>query len=453
MGRTPQQRNLALAALLGESRLSHASLARRINAAGTPLGRELRYDKTSVSHWLAGRVPRDPVPGLIAEVLTRALGREITRAEAGLPEPRPLDPAGSLTYPAEVEQAVTIIGELARSDVERRDFLKTTLVSTTAMGLAARDWLVSPPERALAHRGTTRVGAGDVAWLAEVTEQYRRRDLKTGGGSVRHDVATLVHRHLPGMLHGSYSDTVGRDLLAACADTVAVLGWLTYDEGRRPLAMRYYIQALRLARAADDSEIAAHILTRMSYLALDEHLPGEAVAQARAAVTAAAASPNPRVRAYADVVEARAHAVAGNRREALDALARCETRYDPRITEAPSWALIHDPAELSNQFAHVHLDLDNAREGLRHITAAIDGKTDAARRSLAKCHIRAARLSLLNADPDTALHHARTVATALPGIDSQRLRDQLGALRTPMRRVTGPASAHVKALDEQLRAI
>lgn len=58
MARRPRTPNTHLAALMQSGGIGNARLARRVNAAGRELGLRLHYDKTSVSHWLAGSVPK-----------------------------------------------------------------------------------------------------------------------------------------------------------------------------------------------------------------------------------------------------------------------------------------------------------------------------------------------------------------------------------------------------------
>ncbi|WP_055496220.1 hypothetical protein [Streptomyces albus] len=79
--RTP---NRQLAALLAESGWNAGELARAVNALGTKYGLRLRYDRTAVAHWLEGSRPRPPVPGLVAQVFGRRLGRVVHVGETGL---------------------------------------------------------------------------------------------------------------------------------------------------------------------------------------------------------------------------------------------------------------------------------------------------------------------------------------------------------------------------------
>lgn len=72
--RRPRAANEQLRALIGECGISHKGLARRVVALGAARGmRGLGYDHSSVARWLAGAQPRDPVPALIAEVLSGLL--------------------------------------------------------------------------------------------------------------------------------------------------------------------------------------------------------------------------------------------------------------------------------------------------------------------------------------------------------------------------------------------
>ena len=70
--------------LLAEASWTEAALARTVNKLAAEAGIQARYDRTSVSHWLSGIRPREPVPGLIAEAFGRRLGRMVTTGDAGL---------------------------------------------------------------------------------------------------------------------------------------------------------------------------------------------------------------------------------------------------------------------------------------------------------------------------------------------------------------------------------
>ncbi|NSC23818.1 hypothetical protein FM076_22745 [Streptomyces albus subsp. chlorinus] len=79
-GRTP---NRALRALLEETEWTQAAFARALARLGAEVGIHLRYDRTSVAHWLRGSRPDPRVQHLMAEALSRRLGRRITVADLG----------------------------------------------------------------------------------------------------------------------------------------------------------------------------------------------------------------------------------------------------------------------------------------------------------------------------------------------------------------------------------
>ncbi len=64
--------NRALRALLEESEWTQAAFARALARLGAEVGIHLRYDRTSVAHWLRGSRPDPRVQHLMAEALSRA---------------------------------------------------------------------------------------------------------------------------------------------------------------------------------------------------------------------------------------------------------------------------------------------------------------------------------------------------------------------------------------------
>ncbi|WP_329012003.1 hypothetical protein [Streptomyces sp. NBC_00690] len=103
--------NTRLRSLLAECSWSGADLARAVNSAGREAGLALRYQRPSVAQWLSGSVPRSPGPELVAEALTRHLGRTVTPAQAGFSTQRP---AGALECPSTTRALRTLAVEAAR---------------------------------------------------------------------------------------------------------------------------------------------------------------------------------------------------------------------------------------------------------------------------------------------------------------------------------------------------
>ncbi|WP_369199575.1 tol-pal system YbgF family protein [Streptomyces sp. PU-14G] len=76
--------NGALRALLEETEWTQAAFARALARLGAEVGIHLRYDRTSVAHWLRGSRPDPRVQHLMAEALSRRLGRRVTVGELGM---------------------------------------------------------------------------------------------------------------------------------------------------------------------------------------------------------------------------------------------------------------------------------------------------------------------------------------------------------------------------------
>lgn len=95
----PHPTNTSLRALLDEADWSYGALARAVNAVGAELGMQLRYDRSAVAHWLSGTKPRPAVRKLIAEALSRRLGRATSLPDTGFPDAPTLTSPGPQAAP------------------------------------------------------------------------------------------------------------------------------------------------------------------------------------------------------------------------------------------------------------------------------------------------------------------------------------------------------------------
>ena len=115
------------------------------------------------------------------------------------------------------------------------------------------------------------------------------------------------------LLLGSYSDEVGRALFGATAELTRLAGWMAFDTGQQEAAQRYYIQALRLARAAADVPLGGYVLASMSLQATYRGFADEGVDLAQAALERNRGLATARTMSFFRLVEARAHAQGGRR--------------------------------------------------------------------------------------------------------------------------------------------
>ncbi|MEU9197676.1 transcriptional regulator [Streptomyces hundungensis] len=372
-----RQPNERLQALIQEAGCSNAGLARRVNMVGAERGLDLRYDKTSVARWLRGQQPRGRAPGIIAEALGRKLGRTVTIDEIGMANGKNLASGVGLQFSPTVLGAIEQVCELWRSDVGRRDFLSGSTVAASALVEPSRDWLITGSDAQVARSAGQRVGAADVEAVKAMTDALVGLDHQFGAGHVRPVVVHYLNSVVSGLLAGSYRESVGRQLFAAVARLTELAGYMAVDTGQPGLAQRYYIQALRLAQAADDRGYGGYVLAAsMSHLAAQLGNPREIAQLARAAQEGARGRVTPRAEAMFYAAEARGHALLGDARTCQIVAGRALTALeaaDPESGDDPSWIAHFDHAYLADELAHCHRDLGQSEAAARRAQESLAG--------------------------------------------------------------------------------
>ncbi|AYG82191.1 55.5 kDa and 49.5 kDa sporulation proteins [Streptomyces hundungensis] len=372
-----RQPNERLQALIQEAGCSNAGLARRVNMVGAERGLDLRYDKTSVARWLRGQQPRGRAPGIIAEALGRKLGRTVTIDEIGMANGKNLASGVGLQFSPTVLGAIEQVCELWRSDVGRRDFLSGSTVAASALVEPSRDWLITGSDAQVARSAGQRVGAADVEAVKAMTDALVGLDHQFGAGHVRPVVVHYLNSVVSGLLAGSYRESVGRQLFAAVARLTELAGYMAVDTGQPGLAQRYYIQALRLAQAADDRGYGGYVLAAsMSHLAAQLGNPREIAQLARAAQEGARGRVTPRAEAMFYAAEARGHALLGDARTCQIVAGRALTALegaDPESGDDPSWIAHFDHAYLADELAHCHRDLGQSEAAARRAEESLAG--------------------------------------------------------------------------------
>lgn len=369
--------NVALARVITASGVSHKGLAHRINALSSGWGRQTRYTHTSVANWLSGMTPQWPGPLIIAAALGERLNRRITIADIGMAASEPIHAEATsigLDFPRDLPTAITGAAQLW-SNMHRRSFVVDATFAVAALATPLQRWLIQPVDPDVSYAGGRRVGERDIAELVETAEHARRWDSKYGGGGAGTSLVTSVLRDKAAMLlHGSYSDQVGRRLFSATAELTRVAGWAAADMNQHGLAQRHYIQALRLARAAGDVPLGGYVLTSMAIQASLTGYPDEAIDMAQAAVERAKHHTTPRVGSFFRLIEARAHARAGDRPAAEHALAdaerllgRAQSSRDPD----PEWISFYSYARLAADAAEIYRDLSMPQHVMRWHARAV----------------------------------------------------------------------------------
>ncbi|MFF5337889.1 sporulation protein [Streptomyces sp. NPDC013181] len=439
MSREQRGPNEKLGTVLALAGISNAGLARRVNDLGAQRGLTLRYDKTSVARWVSkGMVPQGAAPHLIAAAIGAKLGRPVPLHEIGLADADPAPEVG-LAFPRNVDAAVRSATELYRLDLAGRRAggggIWQSLAgsfSVSAYATPASRWLISPADASVARTPATvggqspgaqgapgahdapgapatpgtpappapgnsllipaqpgpesgadasslRVGHSDVSKLREAAQDARRWDSKYGGGDWRSSmVPECLRVDAAPLLLGSYSDEVGRALFGAAAELTRLAGWMAFDTGQQEAAQRYYIQALRLARAAADVPLGGYVLASMSLQATYRGFADEGVDLAQAAVERNRGLATARTMSFFRLVEARAHAKANDAPAAGAALKASESWLErSREGDAdPAWLGFYSYDRFAADAAECHLDLKAPRQVRRFTEQALSRPTE-----------------------------------------------------------------------------
>ncbi|GAA1150924.1 MULTISPECIES: MFS transporter [Streptomyces violaceusniger group] len=407
MSREPRGPNEKLGTVLALAGISNAGLARRVNDLGAQRGLTLRYDKTSVARWVSkGMVPQGAAPHLIAAAIGSKLGRPVPLHEIGLADADPAPEVG-LAFPRDIGQAVRSATELYRLDLAGRrggvgiwQSLAGSF-SVSAYATPASRWLISPADSSVAREpkdaedATTvastsgaaapdalppqRVGHSDVTKLREAAEDARRWDSKYGGGDWRSSmVPECLRVDAAPLLLGSYSDEVGRSLFGATAELTRLAGWMAFDTGQQEAAQRYYIQALRLARAAADVPLGGYVLASMSLQATYRGFADEGVDLAQAALERNRGLATARTMSFFRLVEARAQAKSGDGPACGAALKSSEGWLErSRAGDPdPSWLDFYSHERFAADAAECYRDLRLPRQVRRFTEQALARPTE-----------------------------------------------------------------------------
>ncbi|GAA2118618.1 hypothetical protein GCM10009759_66060 [Kitasatospora saccharophila] len=366
---TPTRRpNARLRALLQEARWSGDALAAAVNAVGRENGLDLRYRRPSVAQWLAGSVPRDPVPPLVAEAFSRRLHRGVTAEELGfaprhgLPGPRRGRPSADAGAPrANLPYRLSALAGIP-DRVTGTEYLRVR----------------SP--------GPTRLVAPHVQAAGKMLALLSRVDHQLGAGAVREQATAYFELTVRPWLGLPGTDAHRRALLQRAAGLAYLCGFANFDEWRHGEAQHWYRLSAALADEAADARALALALRALSVQALELGHPGPALDLAEAALRAGRHLPDSRaflLGQYAVALAARARPG--------DALRAVEGAEDalPGATASAATGRYHG-ATLAYQRGEVHRRLGDIPAAVSSLRASVRLRPGTERRSQALVHARLA---------------------------------------------------------------
>lgn len=453
----PRRRNEALAYWIEQSGASLHQLAADLRELATGQRINCAPDRARVYRWKAyGERPRDPMPDLLAAVLTLRCrrSRPLTRDDIGLGAPAQ---SSDRRLPWSTKALVDTIQAATQGDLMSYpdDSPAGPMLHGAALLRAVRPWLDHRPGPLPAPTGATRrIGATDVAALRAATTTYRSADNTSGGGLTREAAVAQLMSANALLGHARTSEAVGRDLLSAVADLAGVAGWMTHDAGRSAEGQRYLLLGVSAAAEAGDVELAAHLINCLARVSAHVGRIDDALEMVHLAQYGTRHLPAGRLRAILGALEARYLAITGDL-TGFDRAAGTAADLLDQASDEREWVQWFDIAEFHATIGIAHTLAARWRphphlgRAVHVIERAIQLRPAARVRSLAFDHIGLARAHTLAGTLDGAEQAATTALSLTTSLASTRVAERLAELDHDVAAL--PATPTSTRIRDQLR--
>ena len=388
----------------------------------------------------ASRAPTESLAERLDRVLETdgallGIWRRIER-EAAMQSDVGVDPLLGLEWSSTPASTVEIVSSLWRADLDRRDFILGAAWSAAALVDPSRRWFADAGDLDISHTGIRRVGRSEVEVMWSMARAFADADHHLGGGYARATLLQFVNHTVAPMLGGTYDTDTGRQLLTAAARLTGLGAFMCFDSAHQGLAQRYYIQALRLAKAAGARALGAHILADMSMQAYELGRSDEAVALAEAGHRAARDCGSPSTAARCSVLKARAHGLAGDAAATARALVLAEQELNRAdLPDEPFWIQFFNEEQLAAEMLYAAHDLGQATQVQQYAPTVLKSSAGMQRRevlaatTLAASYLPARRGTGNVVDVDMACQVLAEALPAAAGLTSARGFASINAVR------------------------
>ncbi|MER6092055.1 tetratricopeptide repeat protein [Streptomyces bluensis] len=402
--------NHDLKRLLSEAGLTGEALARSVNLAAAETNKVLRYTRKSVASWLAGSRPPAPVPALVAEILTRRIGRHITIQETGLALV-PDEPMDALRATGGSAPAALTMLTAADTGATTRGAFRALPFRLTNVPPA---WVDTGPHPAA---GDRRLGAGELDAVAYATKYYSDTINTFGGAHGRTALAAYLATDGAAFLTARADPTTQTRILGQLSRLTHLLARMCADCGQAGASQQYFNVAAQLAIEAQDRTLYAVTLRAMSaQLSQLGHRSTDLAVQALS--TAPEDSPPP-IRAFLMSQLAVAHASAGLVRPSLSALSDAMVLHGGRDTDPSTPFSGYPVAALHYQRGDVHQILGEYDKSAAAFATSLRHRPAHAHRAQALTLARLSEVLLLDGRVDKAC------------TSTERLLETFGRIRCP----------------------
>ncbi|WP_405893462.1 Tat pathway signal protein [Streptomyces sp. NBC_01527] len=457
MGRT---RNTKLEAAIQELGLPQTRLVARFRAVAAENGaHELdTTNQSTIARWIAGTRPSGRAPSILAETLSRGLGRTVTLADIGFA------PEGG-TAPQSPEWSTDTLTTLVNlggtdMDMDRRRVLVSSAYSVAGLGLPSESWWEEAAERARARKAVSKhtVTAQDVESVREMTVFFSRRDQQRGGRGVgRTALVAYLRTEVAEYLAGRFSSEEIRCAMTSAAGELAYLaGWTAFDAGEHPVALRWFTVATQLAEEARDAPLAGHVLRAMAHQAVDLKQPGQAVRLSTDSLAGKRyTNASWREKALIGVVHARGLAANNRRKEALTTLLQAEKDLS-RAGEGddePGRVWFFGQASLAHETAAALRDLGDLKGAEKQFRHSVRTRRAQFQRTHSVTLGYLGAVQVQQGQLEAACDTWEQALDAMSGVQSGRARETVVQMRRALSPFRNRGGSPAAELDAKARAV
>jgi transcriptional regulator with XRE-family HTH domain len=296
------------------------------------------------------------------------------------------------------------------------------------------EWLVTEPPHVVEVRSGRRIGDGLVSKVERRIAELRRIDDFVAGGDLHSLVEQELHATTALLREASYSEPLGRRLLAAIGELCQLAGWVVGDAGQYDTAAHYYTVGVKAAHAANNPGLAGNLISTLSYQVANVGNPREAVLLASSADTGGRQA-SPTVQALFKERLAWAYAKAGERRPTERTLAAVETTYEHRSPDNdPEWVYWLDEDEITVMAGRCYVELGQADRAVPLLSGVLAHYDERRTRELALYTSWLAEAHVQLGAVDEAAAAATRTLELTSQITSARSDDRVNVLRRKLQR-------------------
>jgi transcriptional regulator with XRE-family HTH domain len=335
----------------------------------------------------------------------------------------------------EAAPTTEVVDKITRNDLalDRREAVRVMadVVVGAALLEGVERWL-NTTEPPAGQRRTAGVGVEEVEEIELAARTFRAWDNQFGGGLRRKAVVGQLAEIADELRDFSHPPDPTRRLHSVMADLAETAATMSWDSGHGGIAQRYYLLALRSAKAAGDPVFCANILAGMARQQFYLDRTTEGLELVRLAQDVAGAQATPAVRAMLFTREAWAYARQGR----LSAFRRTTSRAEDTFRDVdaavePYWISYFNEAELAGVTGGRLLDIahqapEYADEAATWLNQAVEARDVGSVRSTALDQLGYAEIRLVQGEFDEAARLGHAAVTTVEQTRSSRVRIKLG---------------------------